>query len=207
MTHNNTNQVNKSKTSPPGRLKIMDSLRLLLEEKEFGAITTAEIAKTAGVTEALIYKYFKDKRDLLHQVLKEFLEDYMVRFGMDLKGIKGALNKLRKLIWVHIHTYSSNYVFAKILLIEVRTHQDYFKSETYSVVKQYSDMILEVVDEGVETGEIRDDIPAKLIRQGILGSIEHICLSKIVFGREFDPDEITDDLCELLFSGVATKNK
>ncbi len=190
------------KTSPPGRIKIMDSLRQLLKEKEFGAITTAGIAKNAGVTEALIYKYFKDKRDLLHQILKDYLEDYMVRFGMDLKGIEGALNKLRKLIWVHMHTYSSNRVFARILLIEVRNHLDYYHSETYRVVKQYSDMILDVVEEGVSNGEIRDDIPSKLIRQGVLGSIEHICLTRVVFGREIDPDKLTEDLCGLLFSGL-----
>jgi len=196
------NEISKPKPSPAGKTKIMDSFRGLIGEKEFGAITTAEIAKNAGVTEALIYKYFKDKRDLLHQVLKEYLEDYMIRFGMDLKGIKGALNKLRRLIWVHIHTYSSNRIFAKILIIEVRNHLDYYKSETYGVVKEYSDMILDIVEEGIELGEIRDDIPAKFIRQGILGCIEHTCLSHIVFGREFDPDELTDDLCELLFSGI-----
>jgi len=54
----------KEKPLPPGRVKITEALKSLLEEKEFGAITTAEIAKNAGVTEALIYKYFKDKRDL-----------------------------------------------------------------------------------------------------------------------------------------------
>ena len=62
-------QQKDRKPAPPGQIKIIQALNLLLEEKEFGAITTAEIAKTAGVTEALIYKYFKDKRDLLHQVL------------------------------------------------------------------------------------------------------------------------------------------
>ncbi|MBE9545213.1 MAG: TetR/AcrR family transcriptional regulator, partial [Proteobacteria bacterium] len=63
----------KEKPLPPGRIKIAQALKYLLEEKEFSAITTAEIAKNAGVTEALIYKYFKDKRDLLHQVLSEYL--------------------------------------------------------------------------------------------------------------------------------------
>jgi hypothetical protein len=43
---------------PPGRIKIMDALRSLLEEKEFGAITWAEIGRTASVNEGLIYKYF-----------------------------------------------------------------------------------------------------------------------------------------------------
>ena len=200
-----TQRQEKQKSPPPGKIKIMDSLRALLEKREFGAITTAEIAKKAGVTEALIYKYFKDKRDLLHQVLRVYLEDYMFRFGMDLKGIKGSLNKLRKLIWVHLHSYSSNRVFARILLIEVRNHQDYYLSETYKFVKQYADMILDVVEEGIENGEIRDDIPAKLIRQGILGSIEHICLTRVVFGREIEPDDLADDLCELIFSGIAAR--
>ncbi len=85
------------KPLPPGRIKIVESLKTLLEEKDFGAITTAEIAKTAGVTEALIYKYFKDKRDLLHQILSEYLEQYRVQITHDLRGIKGVFNKLRKI--------------------------------------------------------------------------------------------------------------
>ena len=61
------------KPHAPGKTKIMAALRSLLEDKEFVSITTAEIARNAGVTEALIYKYFHDKRDLLHQVLAEYL--------------------------------------------------------------------------------------------------------------------------------------
>ncbi len=71
--------VYENRPFPPGRIKIADALRFLLEDKDFGDITTAEIAKTAGVTEALIYKYFKDKRDLLYQVLAEYLEQYRLQ--------------------------------------------------------------------------------------------------------------------------------
>ena len=73
LISDNTAKISKARPSPPGRLEIVASLKTLLAEKDFGAITTAEIAKTAGVTEALIYKYFKDKRDLLHQILSEYL--------------------------------------------------------------------------------------------------------------------------------------
>ena len=48
----------KDKPLPPGRLKITQALKTLLEHKEFNGITTAEISRRAGVTEALIYKYF-----------------------------------------------------------------------------------------------------------------------------------------------------
>ena len=192
----------KNKHVPPGRVKITQALKSLLENKEFSVITTAEIAKNAGVTEALIYKYFSDKRDLLHQILREYLEYYDVQLATDLKGIKGAFNKLRKLIWSHINVYATNRVFARILLIEVRNHPDYYKSETYKLVQKYSNTVLSIIKEGIRDREIRHDIPPKLIRHGILGSIEQVCLSGIIFGREISPDDLTEGLCEFIFKGI-----
>jgi AcrR family transcriptional regulator len=192
----------KKRGHPPGRTKIVEALISLLMDKEFNSITTAGIAKKAGVTEALIYKYFNDKRDLMHQVLSDYLKQYNASFKIDLKGIKGALNKLRKLIWTHFNVYSTNRVFARILLIEVRNHQDYYQSETYEFVKYYSNVVLDIIEEGIRSGELRDDIPPKIMRQAILGSIEHICLTKIIFSRDVNPDELTDNLCDLVFYGI-----
>jgi TetR/AcrR family transcriptional regulator, fatty acid metabolism regulator protein len=190
------------KPHPPGRVKIVDALKALLEQKDFGAVTTAEIARTAGVTEALIYKYFRDKRDLLHQVLGEYLEQYFLQFQTDMKGVQGALNKLRKLIWGHLNVYSTHRVFARILLLEVRNYPDYYRSETYEQVKRYSKVLLEIIEEGVTAGEIREDLSPKFIRQVILGSMEHVCLTGIIFQREITPDELTEDLCRVVFQGI-----
>lgn len=198
----NRSRNSKGRPPPPGRLKIVASMKKLLESKDFGAITTAEIAKNAGVTEALIYKYFNDKRDLLHQILCDYLEQYRARIIQDLGGIKGALNKLRKLVWSHINVYATNKVFARILLIEVRNYPDYYKSETYERVKEYSDIVLKIIDEGIRDHEIRNDISPKLIRHGILGAIEQVCLSGITFDRSIDPDDLTEQLCKIFFNGI-----
>ena len=192
----------KARRFPPGRIRIGDSLRLLLEKKDFGSITTAEIARTAGVTEALIYKYFKDKRDLLYEVLREYHEYYDARFELDVKGIKGALNKLRKVIWSHINVYATDRVFAKILLVEVRSFPDYYTSEPYMLVKKYSNILKSIIEEGISNGEIRDDVSPSIIRQIILGALENRCLTAVVFDRDISPDELSESLCELLFSGI-----
>ena len=195
----------KTRTFPPGRIRIADALRSLLEQKDFSDITTAEIAGNAGVTEALIYKYFKDKRDLLYQVLFEYLERYDVQFIMDIKGIKGALNKLRRILWSHINVYATDRVFAKILLVQVRSFSDYYGSEPYGLVKKYSNLLLEIIKEGIQSGEIRDDIDPGIIRQVILGALEHVCLTSIVFDREISPDELSESLCELIFKGIEVR--
>ena len=78
----------KGKSNPPGRQKIIDSFKLLLEKKDFNSITLSDIATNAGVTEALIYKYFKDKRDLMYQILGVYLLDVIQLAQRDLKGIR-----------------------------------------------------------------------------------------------------------------------
>ncbi len=199
-----TTEKNRGKSLPPGRIKITESLIALLETKEFSAITTAEIAKNAGVTEALIYKYFKDKRDLLHTVLSDYLKRYDAEVKRGLKGIRGAENKLRKLIWAHIDAYASNRVFARIFLLEVRNYPEFFSSEAYEQVKNYSQELLTIIEEGVREGIFRDDLPPRLLRQCVQGCIEQVCMTGIIFDRDLAPDQLTDDLCELLFNGLLT---
>lgn len=58
----------KAKNQPPGRIKIIKAFKSLLLEKDFNSITWAEIARTAGVNEGLIYKYFKDSLFCIYPV-------------------------------------------------------------------------------------------------------------------------------------------
>jgi AcrR family transcriptional regulator len=182
-------------------------LILLLQTKGFNAITISEIAQTAGVTEALIYKYFNDKRDLLHQILEEYNVGFLSQLELDLKGIDGALNKLRKLIWSTINCYATNKVYARILLLEARSSPGYFKSQAYQGIKRYGQIVLKVIEEGRRRGEIRADIPASSIRQIVLGGIEHLCHPGVLFDREISSDILTENLCKALFGGIRAQGQ
>ncbi|MBC2716822.1 MAG: TetR/AcrR family transcriptional regulator [Desulfobacteraceae bacterium] len=192
-------------SAPPSRIKIANALKLLLKDKDFNSITTAEISRVAEVNEALIYRHFDDKRGLLHAVLAEYMNVFYSNLKFDLKGIKGAINKIRKFVWASIHYYDQDRVFSRILLLEVRSFPGYFESETYQIVKQYAGLLLKIIEEGVKTGSIRDDITPFSIRQFILGSIEHYCLPAIIFERTIDNDVLADNLCEILFDGIVKK--
>lgn len=195
-------QTSRVAPYPAGYVKVMEALRFLLRNKDFNAITWAEIAQTAGVNEALIYKYFKDKRGLLHKILHEYLEDFLSGLDYALQGIKGSFNKLRKIAWFQIDLYNKKRVFSKILLLEVRNYTAYFQSETYDSVRTFSNIILDVIEEGIQNGEIRDDIPPKHIRQIFLGSIEHMCLPGVIYDRDLSPAAATESICEVLFRGL-----
>ncbi len=195
---------NKPETNPPGRIRIIKAVKTLLQEKDFNSITWAEIAKTAKVNEALIYKYFQDKRNLLHQVLADQLKDFKVDIA--LLENERCLDKLRALILNQLKMYQANRVFAKILLLEVRNFPGYFKSKPFKMVKTFSKSMVKIIEEGINNGELRDDIPPQCIRDIILGAIEHMALPFVLFDRKIKPEEFTEHICNAIFSGIEKNN-
>jgi TetR/AcrR family transcriptional regulator, fatty acid metabolism regulator protein len=187
---------------PPGKLKIINAMRILLEERTFESLTIAEIATTAGVTEGLIYKYFKDKRDLLHHVLKEHYLQFLIQIERDLQGIDGALNKLKKVIWSSIERYANHRVFARIILLEVRNSEEYFRSDAYVLVRQFNRIVIDIINEGIGTGEIKANLPAAYIRNAIFGTIEHCCLKRVIFNESVSSNEAAKLITDLLFDGI-----
>jgi AcrR family transcriptional regulator len=192
-------------STPPAKKRLVQAMARLLADKDFGSITTAEISSTAKANEALIYRYFTDKRGLLHHLLHDYLLDFLDQMQGELKDTQSAVDKLRLLIQGQIRIYDQNRVFAKILLLEVRNFPGYFESSTYKIVKIYSKLITDIIEKGQRQGQIRCDIPAKQIRNLILGAIEHFCMAPLIFGREISVQGGALELSDLIFEGILKK--
>jgi TetR/AcrR family transcriptional regulator, fatty acid metabolism regulator protein len=192
----------KGKTNPPGRIKIMKSFSNLMAQKDFHSITTAEIAGNAEVTEGLIYKYFKDKKDLLYQVLNEHFFEFQAKIENRIANEKTCVEQLEVVIFTSLESYAENRIFSRILLLEVRNSLDFFDSCAYGMVRTYSRTILEIIDKGIKKGELRPDIDPYLLRKVILGAIEHACLGEIIFGKELDIDDVSTGISYIVFNGA-----
>lgn len=192
----------KGKTNPPGRIKIMRSLSNLMAEKDFHSITTAEIAGNAQVTEGLIYKYFKDKKDLLYQVLNEHFFEFQAKIENRIANEKTCVEQLEVIIFSSLESYGDNRIFSKILLLEVRNSLEFFNSCAYGMVRKYASTILDIIKKGIQTGELKPDTDPYVLRKVILGAIEHACLGEIIFGKELEIDEVSTGICEIIFNGV-----
>ena len=197
----------KRPSIPPGHIKISKAMISLLKKKSFDAITWVEIAETAGVNEALIYKYFKDKRNLLHYVLQEYNSDFLKVLRQNLQNAEGTFDKIKTFISSTLSYYQEIPVFAKILIIEVRNFPGFFTSDTYEQIREYSGILLDIIEEGMRCGDIRSDVSPRYIRQMINGAIEHMCLPKIIFGTKVKTKEYTEEICKFVFNGIEKKVK
>ncbi|MBU0969600.1 MAG: TetR/AcrR family transcriptional regulator [Proteobacteria bacterium] len=192
----------KGKTNPPGRIKIMKSFSALMKEKDFHSITTAEIAGNAKVTEGLIYKYFKDKKELLYQVLNEYFFEFLAKIDDRVANEKTCVDKLGVVIFSSLESYVDNRVFSRILLLEVRNSLEFFNSCAYGRVRKYAGTILGIIEDGIQKKELKSDTDPYLLRKVILGAIEHACLGEIIFGRELDIDHVSSGIVNIVFNGV-----
>jgi AcrR family transcriptional regulator len=188
--------------APPGKIKVMDALGRLLATKEFSCITTAEIAKEARVTEGLIYKYFDGKQDLLFQVLKDLFAAVIKGINDDLKSVDGAMEKLTIFVNSSIKSYAKNRVFSKIILLEVRMSPNFFQSDAYLLVKEYSKILKGILLSGINEGEIKPDIDITHVSEILFGAIEHTCLHGIIFNKDIAIEQITTSLCDTILNGI-----
>ncbi len=192
----------KGKTNPPGRVKIMESFSSLMAQNDFHSITTAQIAGNAKVTEGLIYKYFKDKKDLLYQVLNDHFSEFQKKIEKRISLEKTCIKKLEIIIFSSLESYADNRIFSRILLLEVRNSLDFFDSGAYKMIQKYSRTILEIIEKGIKKGEIKSDVDPFILRKVILGAIEHACLGEIIFGRKLDIDSVSEGIANIVFNGA-----
>lgn len=63
------------------REQILEAAAGLLESRGFESLRTADLARAAGVSEALLFRHFRDKEDLLFQASNRLILDFFRRRG------------------------------------------------------------------------------------------------------------------------------
>lgn len=188
------------------RSRILASMRKLLDEKEYIAITTAELAQRAEVNEGLIYHYFKSKDDVFWSVLEEYMHDYLRFVTLHTQGIKGTLNMIRKFIWANIYFLIKEHPGGKILLLEVRSNPKYYDTTAFALTARNREIVLEIIQKGISSGEISKSINPYGLASIIIGSLEHAVLPIISHKKKRDLEELTEAICNIIFGGICEKD-
>ena len=180
------------------RRRIITSAIKIIGEKGFQNATIAEIARDAGIGDATIYEYFKNKEDMLLKIPVEITKELIPQINEHMMGIKGAFNKLRKYIWWYIHFLEKNPGYGSIVLLELKTSKAYISTEAYQSARNFYQIILDIIKEGQEEGLIKKEINIYLARSICVGAIEHIIIRWLLKDRTYSPTQYADELADLL---------
>jgi TetR/AcrR family fatty acid metabolism transcriptional regulator len=158
--------------------QILDAAEEIMSEKGLDKSSIAEIAKNSGVTDSLIYNYFKGKEDLLFSIPERrmiaVLDEYVKE---QLQGIIDPVSKLSKLIWSHLHFNDTYREYSRLLLLECRSNRNFYQHNAYSLIRKYAGVLLSILEEGVEKQVFRANINMRLVRDIIFGVLDWETLS------------------------------
>lgn len=80
------------------REQLLDCAARLFAEQGYARATTAQLAKAAGVTEPIIYRHFKSKRDLFVALIERTGRKTLEQWERDLRHASDPADRLRRLI-------------------------------------------------------------------------------------------------------------
>jgi AcrR family transcriptional regulator len=197
---------NKRQQPEERRERILDVARVLFEAKGYQGATTAQIAEAAGVPEGTLFEVFRTKRDLVFALLERDIEIYLDFLELQLRGIEGALNRIRKFVWSHFYTWKRRRFIARFLILEIRQDPGFYESHAHDLIRRYHEDLTGLLREGIEEGSIRPDADIDMVRNLIFGGIEQTALHWALKEEPFDVDASTKRLCELVFRAIQTRS-
>ncbi len=191
---------------PERKRQILNSAIKIFGEKGFQNATIAEIAKEAGIGDATIYEYFKNKEDLLLAIPVETTKDLIADINEHMMGIKGAFNKLRKFIWWWLNYVEKNPGYGVVVLLELKTSRTYVSTEAYQAARNFYQIILDIIKEGQEEEAIKREINFYLARSLCVGAMEHIIIRWLLKDRKYSLLQYADELADLLIDSLKKTN-
>jgi AcrR family transcriptional regulator len=80
------------------RQQLLETAAKLFAERGYARTTTSELARAAGVTEPIIYRHFKSKKDLFIALIDETGAETIEQWKQELTNTDGPATRLRLLI-------------------------------------------------------------------------------------------------------------
>jgi AcrR family transcriptional regulator len=162
----------------------------------------ADVARDAGVSDGLLYRYFESKRALLDTVLKEFYEGLLSRLESEVFRLATFEDQFHRLVELHLTTFVEDPGLCRLFISEVRVVSSYRGSETQLLNRRYTKVLLRLMERAQKERHVRSGVDLTLFRDLVFGGIEHLAWRHVNGGRKLDIAQDAKVICTILLEGV-----
>lgn len=189
------------------RDKILETSMKLFAEKGFSGTTTKEIAETAGVNQALIFRYFSTKRDLYGAIIEKKIEEEpgIEKPLKEYKEAKDDLLIFKSIAMRMFDKCGNDPDFIRLLhysALEGHELSDMF----FDTYVEYVNMLLsEYIRERVSEGVFRKVNPI-LAAQAFIGMVINYIIVQELFGgkkkKRVKQEEVAEVFVKIFLDGI-----
>ena len=202
MAKNHSKNNSKEHT----RDRIINSAKRLFAEQGYQKTTIVYISRQAGLSEAALYDYFQGKEDLLQMIPDLWVSELLRDLEEQLFGIKGAVNKMRKYLWLYMRRVEQSPLDAKIVYLFLKTNANFLNTEVYSNVKKLYSHLVDIFEEGRKSGEMKPDLDPRVARDIFVGTMDHIISRWLLKDMSYSLFDNLESIFELMVDAFKANN-
>ncbi len=213
---NTTQAVEASKAEPGGarrqpagrksqqRVKdILQAGRDVFSEKGYERTTTAEIAQRLGVSEATVFSYFRGKRELCARVIADWYDEIIAAIETGLPRDGSARQQFAFIVRTHLRLMLEHGTgMCSLVLSEGRAKHHELSAELTALQRRYTAPLMRVLSHAQQAGQIRADLPLRLMRSMVFGPMEHVLWDATLAQRTPDIDVTAERLVDMLWTAL-----
>lgn len=200
----------RSPAGPKAEQRVRDILRVgreVFAERGFERATTTEVAQRLGVSEATVFTYFRSKRELCMRVIQDWYDEIITAIEAGLPRDKPVREQLEFVVLTHLRLFLIQGTgLCALVLSEGRKDagqggQDLGEGFV-ELQRRYTAPLMDLLARGQARGEVRRDIPLRLLRSLVFGPMEHMLWEVVITGRQIDVEASARDLVALLWPAL-----
>ncbi|MEM5316648.1 TetR/AcrR family transcriptional regulator [Paraburkholderia sp. JHI869] len=202
-----------SRRQPAGRKsqqrvrEILQAGREVFSEKGYARATTAEIAQRLGVSEATVFSYFRGKRELCARVIGDWYDESIAAIEGGLPRDGTVRQQFAFIVRMHLQLMlESGTGICELVLSEGRTRHHDLSEALTEMQRRYTAPLMRVLARGQESGQIRNDLPLRLLRSLVFGPMEHVLWDATLANRRTNIDATAERLVDALWSALQPPN-
>jgi len=190
------------------RRQIMEAAVRAFARKGYHACRVGEIAEEAGVAYGLVYHYFGSKEEVLESIFRDTWTQMLARIREVAESGEPANEQVRKVTALVLRTWRRDPDLVRVLVREVTRSPEQLQRQIDEIGHAYN-ALEQIVANGQETGEFRNDLNSKIAATIFYGALEEV-LTGWVMGQLPEGDEdiakAEQDLTGLLCDGLANRS-
>lgn len=170
----------------------------LILEKGFNETSVSQIAKAAGIGKSTLYDFFSTKDEIFLLLMDEPLGEITRRAEAIIESDDSVANRLSRIMHMHLEILMRDRAF--ILKLAFEAQRLSLEAQQKYQVKRYAyqDLIVRLVEEGVEDGCFRE-IDAAMVMKILLASMSSVVYTTRPAGT---PQEMLDKVLDMILSGI-----
>jgi AcrR family transcriptional regulator len=153
--------------------QIIDAARRLIVQKGSEHLTIGSIAKEVDISEAAIYRHYKNKKEILSFLMSHIMTSMLDEIDRTSSEISPSLETVHAILKNHLSKIEQNRGMSFQIIAEVISFGDRnLNRQVYESINIYIERLKDLISAGVKGGFIRDDIDFNASAMLLFGMIQ-----------------------------------